>query len=103
MTSTAEPAGSHVYLYGIARTGGAEPPPIGDGVVANFPVQLLPVGGLSAIVSIFPAGTVLHEPGHDDSEWAKSSRRGPPSGSRGPCRPLPSGSFEIWDGVAEFG
>lgn len=73
MTGAAEAAGSHVYIYGVARTeGGAPPLAIGEGVVPGAPVQLLPVGGLSAIVSVFPAGSALPAGGVSDSDWAKT-------------------------------
>lgn len=74
MTDVAEARESHVYVYGVARCGSSAPLSAADndGVVPGAPVELLPVDGLTAIVSIFPAELAMRDPAVSEDDWAKS-------------------------------
>jgi hypothetical protein len=63
---------SHIYVYGVARCSGATPLPAGEGVIPGAPVQLLPIEGLTAVVSIFPASSAVRDSAVSEDDWAKS-------------------------------
>jgi Gas vesicle synthesis protein GvpL/GvpF len=73
MTAAAVTA-DHVYVYGVARAASFNPLASAalEGVVPGRPVELLPFGGLAAIVSACPAESAVPEAAAGGSEWARS-------------------------------